>query len=240
MGILDLFFPKRCVGCGRIGRYFCVRCLPTIRLIESQEAICPVCEKPAIDGATHPRCQTRYSLDGLTSLFHYHGVVRQAIKSLKYRYVSDLAQEFIDLVPSSSLDRIPKSLSSNPLSSLCIPVPLHSSRERFRGFNQADVLGKLLSERLGIQVNAALRRVKKTTPQVEMKDRQKRLTNMTDVFALTECFDKRVPKHQFVKDFVRGVILFDDVFTTGATMRAAGSVLKRAGIPSVWAVTMAR
>ncbi len=177
---------------------------------------------------THPRCQTKYSLDGLTSIFHYDGIIREAVKTLKYRLVTDLAREFVSLIPPS----FPNLYTLNTKLSILIPIPLHPSRFRDRGFNQAEVLGRHLEGSLHIPIrNDILRRVKATTPQVAMKDRKKRLDNMKGVFAL----------HHDACLLSQGTfILFDDVFTTGATMRAAGEALKRAGAKYVWAVTMAR
>ncbi|MBI4065048.1 ComF family protein [Candidatus Gottesmanbacteria bacterium] len=237
MNILDLIFPKRCLGCGRIGlpagkagKYFCDTCRFSVKFIAQNEAICPVCEKPAIDGATHPGCQTKYSLDGLTSFFRYDGIIRKAVKALKYRYVSDLAHEFISLIPSYRINELTKLRSYK--ASLA-PIPLHPSRFRFRGFNQAEILGKLVSKRLNIPMQTdRLKRIKKITPQVEMKHREDRLKNMIGVFA-TNNLALRQSSGQ-------AILLFDDVFTTGATMRSAANVLKREGAKFVWAVTMAR
>lgn len=220
MNILDFIFPKHCVSCSRVGRYFCEQCRKQIRLVAQNEAICPVCGRLAIDGVTHPKCQTRYSLDGLTSFFHYDGPVRAAIKSLKYRYVSDLAAEFVSLIPSLFLH------------GLLVPIPLHVSRYKQRGYNQAEILGKLIAKKSNIPIRTdVLDRILRTTPQVEMKDRKNRLENMQNVFGV-----------QKVASGMQGesIVLFDDVFTTGATMRSAANILKRAGVKRVWAVTMAR
>ena len=236
VNILDLIFPKRCVGCGRIGTYFCPRCISTIKIIET--AICPVCEKPGIDGATHPGCKTRYALDGFTSFFRYDGVVRKAIKAIKYRSVFDLAQAFVDLVPSVFFSQL-STMNRQPF--ILVPIPLHPSRFRERGFNQAEAMGHIVAKRLHVPVvTDILRRVKKSTPQVEMKSKDARLKNMDGVFAVHSNFDKITLKRENVKASKLGVILVDDVFTTGATMRAAANVLKRAGAPFVWGVTMAR
>ena len=229
MHLLDLIFPKRCVGCGKVGKYFCNRCTSIIQIIEVNEAICPVCEKPAIDGKTHPKCQTRYAIDGLTSFFHYDGPIRKAVKAIKYRYVSDLSREFIRLIPSSYLNKVAMQQFRNVM---LVPVPLHPSRLRFRGFNQAEVLGKLLAARLPIPIQTnVLMRVKKTTAQVEMKDKKERLQNVEGVFSILSS----TMNHKGST-----VFLFDDVFTTGATMRSAASVLKHAGAKFVWGITMAR
>lgn len=222
MGILDVLFPKRCVGCGRIGRYFCDSCRLNVRYVAKNEAICPVCERLAIDGVTHPICRTRYGLDGLTSFFRYRGPVRKAVKALKYRLITDLAREFISLVS-------PLSFSDIPESDNLIPIPLHKSRLRSRGFNQAEILGRLCAEKLHIPVAIdILRRVKVTQSQVAMKSKDERMGNMKNVFQSVRTIQNK------------NILLFDDVFTTGATMRSAANILKRAGAKRVWVVTMAR
>lgn len=176
-----------------------------------------MCGRLAFEGVTHPKCRTQYGIDGLTSFFHYDGVIRKAIKAIKYRYITDLAEEFVSLVPDFKKN-----------TSFLIPIPLHISRFRERGYNQAEVLGKLLAKQLAIPVETnVLVRVKKTIPQAAIKHRKERLKNMDSVFE--------------TKNTVSGpVLLFDDVFTTGATMRAAAEVLKQKGAKSIWAMTMAR
>lgn len=220
MAFLDYVFPRWCCGCGAFGRYFCGDCQKSILSIGLNETICPVCERPAVAGFTHPRCRTRYTPDGLTSFFHYEGVIQKAVKTLKYRFVSDIAREFISLIPDAALVS---------LSGACLmPIPLHPARLRHRGFNQSEVLGRLIARQLHIPlVVDILRRDRMTRPQAEMADRKARLRNMHGVFVAR--------KSPFLD-----VILFDDVFTTGATVRAAGAALKKAGAKSVWIVTMAR
>lgn len=177
-----------------------------------------MCGRLALDGITHPRCKTNYCIDGLTTFFHYDGIIRKAIKAIKYRNISDLAQEFISIIPEVNL----------PTDSI-IPIPLHVSRFRQRGFNQAEVLGKFLAQKKSMPLRSSiLFRNKKTTPQVEMKDRKERLKNMEHVF---EVRSDVLPAY---------VLLFDDVYTTGATMRSAARELKKNGVMHVWAMTMAR
>lgn len=201
-----------------------------MRVVAADEAICPVCEKPAVDGATHPRCQTRYALDGLTNFFHYTGAVRQAVKAIKYRYVSDLANDFVNLVPKDLFHQLARQQRNNK--AVLVPIPLHPGRLRWRGFNQAELLGGVIAGRLNIPERTdVLRRIKKTIPQVEMKDRQERLKNMGGVFRKA---NSQFPIRRLT------ILLFDDVFTTGATLRCAANVLKRAGAARVWGITMAR
>jgi ComF family protein len=229
--LLNILFPKRCVGCRKIGRYFCKNCIRTIRIIQNNEYICPVCEKPAIDGITHPGCRGKYATDGLTSFFRYDGTVRNAVREVKYRLVSDLADEFTGLIPLTSYNMLRQRIGNRR--TILVPIPLHRFRRRFRGFNQAEILGLRIAKKLNLPLGAdILIRVKATAPQVEMKKRTDRLANMEHVFAVN-------PKWQNPEHY-DGAILFDDVFTTGATMRSAANSLKRSGIPFVWAVTMAR
>lgn len=220
MNFLDYIFPKRCVNCGKIGKYFCDSCIKKIRTIAHNERICPMCGRFAFEGITHPYCRSRYSLDGLTSFFHYDGSVRKAIKAIKYRYVSDLANEFISLIlelPSTIYDQ----------RSILVPIPLHPARYRERGFNQAEVLGRIIAQQLNVPVRTdILGRTRATMPQAEISGKKKRLENM---------------KHSFVSGDIRGnILLFDDVCTTGATLRNAADALKRAGANHVWAMTIAR
>jgi ComF family protein len=232
MNLLDLLFPKRCLGCGKWGRYVCSSCQEDLKPLRYLK--CPVCEKPAIDGMTHPGCHTKYALDGLTSFFRYDNIVKKAIKKIKYRFAYDIVEELIDCIPVSlfsTFENIHKSYILNH-KSIIMPIPLHSSRYNFRGFNQAEVIAQALRKRLNIPVKTnMLIRTKKTTPQVEMKDRDKRLANMKDVFSIP---------NSYLLPLNSGILIVDDVFTTGATLRSAGSILKHAGAKFVWGITIAQ
>jgi len=110
-----------------------------------------------------------------------------------------------------------------------VPVPLHRSRERQRGYNQAALLARELS--LYFQrpvVEGALIRKRVTSPQVNLSADQRR-RNVQGAFA---CIGNQLAG--------RRVLLVDDVFTTGATLAAAGAALQTAGVSTVWAYTLAR
>lgn len=255
--LLDTIFPKRCLGCGRIGQYFCPGCSSIVRTIKLNEAICPICEKPAIDGRTHPGCQGRYTLDGLTSLFRYDGIVRTAIKKIKYRYIRDLISEFVSLFPLTSqnsslllgyidnpknrflLQSSNKSKNSKLFNNsdksqiMLVPVPLYKWRERERGFNQSELMGKLVAQNLEIKMdNSVLTRIKSSTPQADLKKRPERLANIKNVFKVNRSGLDQLSN--------LSIILFDDVFTTGATLNDAANTLKRSGVKFVWGLTVAR
>lgn len=228
--LADLLFPKRCVYCQAFGQYFCGKCFSQIKFIKNQ--ICPVCERPAIGGATHPGCKTKFSLDSLISVCSYDGPIRAAIKRLKYRpWITDLGEILVDLVDhnlqgNTSINYL---INGNPV---VIPVPLHPSRERERGFNQSALMGKLIAKKFKLQFNSKLLiRQKKTKPQADLKGRE-RQENIRGAFTLSNNSLFMIPNSN--------ILLVDDVWTTGSTLRACCGVIKRAGAQKAWALTLAR
>jgi len=227
---LDAFFPRRCLGCGQTGGYFCPSCLPKIKRVTQ---ICPVCERPSPFGQTHPRCYSRPSLTGLISFFVYEGIIRKAIHRLKYRQVTDLLEELWQIVTqelggrAEELSGFHQFLKEKPA---VIPVPLFWYKENLRGFNQSSLIGERLAERCNLTfLSNFLIRQKMTSTQTKLnpKERQK---NVGNAFIINP--DYSLP--------IADCILIDDVWTTGATLKTAGSVLKRAGTKNVWGLTLAR
>jgi ComF family protein len=108
-------------------------------------------------------------------------------------------------------------------------MPLHWRKRLERGFNQSELLAKVLSKRTGIPVVNALRRRKSTTPQAGLTRAQRR-TNVAGAFEADQ--RERIDG--------RHVLLIDDVLTTGATASACAAVLKRAGARRVTVLTLAR
>lgn len=220
MILLDLFFPRRCVSCGKFGKYICDYCRGKID--KFRHFFCPVCFHPSIDGITHARCLTDFSLNGLFIFSPYQGPVRSCLKYLKYHLVSDLAGEFVNIL----ISEFPKFLLSFDY---IIPVPLHVRREKLRGFNQSQVLAAELTSHIKVEVlTKVLFRTKEAQPQYQLS-REMRLFNVKGVF---------ISKNQKV---VKGkkIILVDDVATTLATLKECAKELKLAGAKSVWGVVFA-
>jgi|SRR3989344_5223619 len=222
ISLLDLLFPARCFGCKRVGKYLCRVCQKTLII---RDYVCPICSRPAIGGATHPGCRRPHGLDGLTTVFKYERVLKQAIKTLKYRLVSDAAETLIATIPEAVFAYL---LPNKDIQ--LFPIPLHHERLRWRGFNQAEVLGKFVANRLEIPLTANLLvRTHKRTPQADISERQARIENARGLFSINK--SQPIP-HK--------IVLFDDVWTTGATMSEACKVLKRNGVQWVWGMTLAR
>lgn len=228
--LLDLIFPKFCVGCGKFGTYFCPQC---VRNISQTELVCPHCERPSIGGLVHPLCKKKNGLDGLWSLGVYKDPLRKAIQKLKYKFVKDLAAVLVDLTLEYWARYSPQFLEEIKKDGgegwVVIPVPLHPKRQNWRGFNQSAQLGKLLAQKIGLKYEEALKRVKFTKPQVGLKG-WKRKQNIKNAFSLSV-------NHEPI---TMNYLLIDDVWTTGSTLKECCYVLKRGGAKKVWALTLAR
>lgn len=226
MGILDIVFPKTCLGCKASGRYVCREC---VGKVSHSNLICPRCDKPSIDGATHIRCKKPQGLDGLTSVWGYRGVVRKSLLGLKYKFAKEISEELADYITQYLKNEI----TALPKDAVSIPIPLHRRRKNWRGFNQVEVVGGLLAEKMGWRFESELliRKVSKR-PQTDLK-REERRSNVRGVFSV----DKKthLPSTNY-----QSLILLDDVYTTGSTLKEACKVLKRNGAKKVWGLTIAR
>ena len=188
----------------------------------------------AVGGQTHPVCRRRYGLDGLWSLGIYQDSLRSAIQQLKYKGIKELAEILVDITieywakyQPFVLDRIKKDRGEGWV---VVPVPLYWWRANSRGFNQADLLGQSLSKKLGLDYCEGLKRIRYTRSQIKLKGQQ-RQQNIKDAFAINSDYNlKPVPC----------VLLIDDVWTTGSTLRECCWILKGNGAKKVWAITLAR
>lgn len=228
---LDFLFPKFCVGCGKTGRYLCRRCAQYLIPVANSEMVCPVCRRPAYAGLTHPYCRGRGKADGFAAFFRYQGVVRKAIREVKFRNVSGIIGELNMMVPPTSYNMIRN--WPGALSAILTPIPLSIKRLRNRGFNQAELVAAGMAVNLGLAVRTdILVRVKDVSPQTEIKSREKRLMNVKGIFQVR----KEVVKA--IKNSV--IIVADDVSTTGATLNEAVRTLKMGGAKTVYEVSLTR
>lgn len=218
--ILDLLFPKRCVSCGRLGSYICANCVSQIEFIE--KPVCPICQRQAVGGKTHPGCSGRYRLNGLVVVCRYQGPVKRAIAKVKYQWVYDIEKVLVNLI-IDNLWRfdLPKDL-------ILVPVPLHAKRKRWRGFNQSEILAKSLAKTFNVPFFDTMIRIIETATQVGLK-RDKRKENVKGAFFLKAGVDLRQ----------KNILLVDDVYTSGATMAECSLVLKKAGVKEVWGLAVA-
>ncbi len=228
MGLLDILFPKYCVNCKKLGEYICPDCFS--RLSFAVEHICLVCNKPAIDGKTHPACEEKYTIDGALASVTYTGAVKKLVYQFKYKpFIQDLQHMLSDLLYEGIIqqEQFHRLLQTNPI---LVPIPLHPEKERQRGYNQALLLSNNLSKRLNLETIPVLKRTKRTHIQADLP-REKRQENMRGAF---------VDEKNFQEDISgRTIMLIDDIITTGSTMMEACNVLKRKGVKTVWGIALA-
>jgi len=228
---LDLLFPKFCVNCRKAGDYICANCFTFISF--DTDGVCAICDKPSINKLTHPGCKNKYSIDGVFSSILYKGVSKKLIYNFKYKpYLTDLRKILSDLFYEGLIQKQEfYNVINNSKKLILVPIPLFSSRERKRGYNQAELLAMDLSKRLGLKTNNLLKRVKNTNSQVTLSKKERK-ENIKNAFELNP------DSKNYIKD--SQAFLVDDVFTTGATLTEAARILKRNGMKSVWALTLAR
>ena len=167
-----------------------------------------------------PRCRrTSRFVDRARAIGAYEGALRSIVHALKYEGRRSLARPLGALMRRHGLDMLDDAACT-------IPVPLHASRRRQRGFNQAADLARHLDQ----PVVAGLRRLRATPTQTGLPAAQ-RHRNVRDAFSVT-----------FACRGLTGavVVLVDDVCTTGATLEACARVLKLSGVREVRALTAAR
>ncbi len=219
---LDLFFPRRCVGCGSEGWFICASCqrlLPRIL-----HPLCPRCGKPQSEAQLCSSCRGwQAQINGIRSPFLFEGVVRQAIHHLKYQNLKALATPLAQLLKGY--------LDTAPLpGEVLVPVPLHPRRLRERGYNQSSLLARELGKLSGLRVvEGSLHRLRNTPSQAKAASVAVRRSNVGGAFACRDHHLQQTP-----------VLLIDDVCTTGATLDACAIALKTAGATSVWSLTLAR
>lgn len=233
--LLNLFFPRFCLGCGREGNYLCQDCQSLIDISEHQ--YCPFCHPPKIvfDGKTCSSCRRSKHLSGLYFAAPYRNpLVKKMISLFKYQpFIKELAHPLACLIIThfQMLSKTPTFFDKRKKDEfILIPVPLYKKQLKARGFNQAGELAKELSLLLRISsMNNVLLKMKETLPQVELSGKRRK-ENIKGVFL--------VQNPKLIKG--KRILLVDDVFTTGATMEEAAWILKKAGAKEVWGVTVAR
>lgn len=156
------------------------------------------------------------------SLWVHKTPVSQGIYRFKYKnrrcygeiFAAEMAAEFERIVKEWKIEEI-------------IPVPLHRSRQRKRGYNQAQILAEEIGKKLEIPVKKdVVKRIQKTLPQKELGSRE-RIQNLKGAFGVSRSW---IPK--------KCVLVIDDIYTTGNTIHRVAEVLKKAGVQKVYFLTI--
>jgi ComF family protein len=221
--LLEIAVPRRCGLCGRFDTFLCDGCRAT--LLPAEPPRCPTCW-----GVPDARGRCRFCasvlvqpLDGARGTYRLEDGARRLVHAVKYDGLFALAEPMADLMTDTL-----RSWGIAP--DVIAPVPLHPSRQRQRGFNQAALLARRVGANVGLPVETKLlRRVRRTTPQVRTAGADERQRNVAGAFTAPPGAASGA-----------AVLLIDDVTTTGTTLRACADALRTAGCRRVYALTFAR
>jgi ComF family protein len=229
---LDFVFPPHCHVCREFipdagELHICTACRERISTIKTP--LCLICGIPFIGaGADHvcgSCCRVIPGFDSARAALGYEGPGKELIHAFKYRNKTHLRrplgilmiQELSEYICTGSHD-------------LVMPVPLHRKKLASRGFNQALLLGEIISRRCSVPLDRHnLRRIRWTEPQVNLTSADRR-TNVKGAFSV----------HEPSQIIGCRVLLVDDVLTTGSTVEECARILKAAGASGVKVITAAR
>jgi ComF family protein len=212
--LLDLALPAACAGCGVEGEPLCIACRPAVDMRLALPAGTPM---GLPDGPPDPLVRLEWCAP-------FAGAVRHALHALKYAGERRLAEPLGAAVAA-------RWAHSGGGGDLLVPVPVHASRRRERGYDQAELIAAAAARQLRLPMVPAVERTRATTAQYRL-DRRHRAANVATAFAVRSGMAGRVAG--------RHVVLVDDVVTTGATLSATANALLAAGAASVSAMTVAR
>ena len=222
--ILDIFYPRCCPVCQKIlkdqRRMICPECEKKLRPIGHPR--CYKCGKPIEEGEYCKDCQKHtHIFDQGRGIFVYDGIMRRSVT--RYKYYG--CREYGDFYAKAMYRDAWKNLNQwKP--DLIVPVPIHKSKERLRGFNQAAYLAERLSCYTGIPVDTDLvQKVVKTKSQKKLNAMQRR---------------KNLEKAFLVTKNIRGkdILVIDDVYTTGSTIDAMAGCLRKRGAKNIYFLTV--
>ena len=208
--LLDLIYPPRCAFCRRL-------------LSGREKGVCRFCRPKLPYVPADGQVQHFRNVDKCLSPLYYHGSVKDSL----HRYKFGGATAYADIYS----EFIVKCIDENQISCDSITwVPLSRRRLRRRGYDQAELLAKLIAKHLGQSPVRLLKKQRDTPPQSKTGSVEKRRANIAGAYACLR------------PELVQGkqVLLVDDIVTTGATLSEAARVLKKAGAKEVICATLDR
>ncbi len=236
LAFVNLIYPLRCVSCKKDlpfdrGRYICRDCW--VEIVPVKEPFCRRCGVHLPHGGMH--CFLCRKSARHFNFVRCHGVfegsLRNAILQLKYGGKDYVSRDLGPLL-AQAWERHVELRESE----IVIPVPLHPSNLRERGYNQSRLLADEFVRRMGQRaplkvLDQVLLRRRKTVSQTRLK-REDRMKNMDSAFQVNGKFQDALKG--------RNILVIDDVSTTGATIDECARELRKHGAKSVCGLTLAR
>lgn len=226
--VIELLFPRRCPVCDDIviprGEYICAPCRKKLQIVA--EPCCKKCGKP-IEDARQEYCydcaEHAHVYDSGKAVFLYDETMKRSIARFKYapyrrEYADYYVREMTRCCGRQLIRWKPEAL---------VPVPLHRSRKRRRGYNQAELLADGLSMNFHIPVRTDLvRRIKRTIPQKKLDNKERQKNLKTAFWVSPEAAECET------------IVLIDDIYTTGSTVDAIAKLLKERGVKRVYILVL--
>ena len=222
-----MLFPRRCPICDKpirpVGQLICHKCRSKLKYVS--EVHCLKCGKP-LGEETEEYCddckQKQHKFVQGKSLYEY-----KTASDMIYRFKYGKRKEYAEFLGWEMAKYFEEDIRKWKAEAL-VPVPIHKSRKKQRGYNQAELLAIELSKRIGIPMKSDLIvRWRKTTPQKLLKQSE-RQNNLKKAF--------KIGKND-VK--LSTIIIIDDIYTTGSTVDEMASLLKETGIEKIYVLTLA-
>jgi len=213
--LLNFFFPLQCVICGKL------------LAADNRDRVCGDCWGRII--YLSRAIDIRLSLERIWSVGVYEGVLKELIHQFKYKEKKYLANPLGKLL----VDFAGKYLREERFDYI-VPIPLEKARQKKRGYNQAELLARVLAESINKPVlTHIVERRKKTKPQFGLK-RDERFENLSGAFEVPQLRKENIA-------VIRGktILLLDDLATTGATLDECAKTLKRVGVSEVYGLVLA-
>ena len=226
--ILNIFFPKACLGCFSPGQYICKDCFHKYTRVNKTQR-CHVCGGISTTNFAHQDCLEYSYLDGLVSVVYYDEFIKKILYSVKYGLTYSILPEIGNIMS----EYICKYYNFNFSEFNLTFIPMHTKKYFLRGFNQSKIIAEQIALNLNMDIDYGLKKIKFTNSQVGLLKKE-RLFNLQDAFIYQKYFHGKF-LHQKSK-----IIVIDDVYTTGATLNAVAKVLKENGYKNVYGFTFAK
>lgn len=228
----DILFPPICLNCqkhlsisGKENKLICEQCLSLIKI--NNTLFCPVCRARLAENKKICHKNALYLLGAAGN--YDDPILQNLIHYFKYKKFSNLTPLLGETL-IKYLNNLFGNWNLEIRNFIIIPIPLHLHRERERGFNQAKLLAKTMTDYFNLPLIDALKRIRNNEPQVKIKGLEKRTKNISGCF--------KIENSELING--KNIILVDDVFTSGATMNEAVKVLKSANAKKIIALVLAR
>ena len=223
---MNIVYPRKCAVCNRIladqNSLCCPECSRVFRTVDTD--YCLKCGKPVKPEEEYcTDCRGRHrNFDRGRSVFVYDDRMRRSLVRYKYYGNREYGRYFAREICSHLQGEIRR---WNP--DLILPVPLTPAKLRMRGFNQAEDLAEKIGDIMKIPVGAGVLCKSHDTKSQKKLDAKERRRNLKDAFEVTQPLNGL------------GILVIDDVYTTGSTMEAVSECLRKAGGAAVYFVTLA-